>query len=91
MKTLVQLKRLERMHKLIKQSNTGTPKDFAYNLCISRSHLFNILDDLKLRGFPIIYSRSLESYLYNNDCELEIEFSVKLFTNEKEIKIVDDH
>jgi predicted DNA-binding transcriptional regulator YafY len=87
MKTLTQLKRLQKIHQLIKTSHTGTPKEFANIIGVSRSQLFNILDDLKLKGFPISYSRSLKSYIYHCDCELEIEYSVRLLTEHKEIKI----
>lgn len=35
------------MHKLIERQITGTPVEFADALKISRSHLYNIIDDLK--------------------------------------------
>ena len=45
------------------------------------------LEDLKIKGFPISYSKSLKRYVYNNDCELEIIYSVKLITSQEKIKI----
>ena len=87
MKTLIQLERLQKMHQLIKDNNTGTPKEFATKLVISQSHLYYILDDLKLKGFPIIFSRNLKSYIYKSYCHLEIKFSVKIFTELGEIEI----
>lgn len=87
MKTLKQLERLRKIHQYIKVSNTGTPKDFAYKLDISESQLYNVLEDLKIKGFPIEYSRSLKSYLYKNSCELEIIYSVQLLTSHEKIKI----
>jgi predicted DNA-binding transcriptional regulator YafY len=69
MKTLKQLERLKKIHQLIKINNTGRPKEFANKLKISESQLYNILDDLKLKGFPIKYSRNLKSYEYNDYCE----------------------
>jgi len=90
MKTLTYLKRLEKIHQLIKATNTGTPKEFAHTLGVSQSLLYNILDDLKTRGFPIVYSRNLKSYTYSSYCDLKIEYSVKLITEEKETKIEND-
>jgi len=87
MKTLKQLKRLKRMHQLIKIANTGTPKEFANKLQISESQLYNILDSLKDKGFPINYSKRLKSYEYNDYCELEVQFSVKLLTQHDKINI----
>ncbi len=87
MKTLVQLERLQKMHQLIKATNTGTPKEFADNIGISQSHLYFILDDLKIKGFPIIFLRNLKSYTYSSYCHLEIKFSIKIFTESGEIEI----
>lgn len=54
---------------------------------LSESQLYNILEDLKIKGFPIEYSRSLKSYAYNDDCELEIIYSVQLLTPKEKIRI----
>lgn len=87
MKTLKQLERLRKIHQYIKVANTGTPKEFSKRLNLSESQLYNILEDLKIKGFPIAYSRSLKSYLYENDCELEIVYSIQLLTSQEKIKI----
>ena len=87
MKTKKQLERLRKIHQFIKSAHTGTPNEFANKLEISESQLYNILDDLKLKGFPIQYSRSQKTYLYNEYCDLEIQYSVHLLTNNEKIKI----
>ncbi len=87
MKTLKQLERLKKIHQLIKIGSTGTPKEFANKLKISESQLYNVLDDLKLKGFPIKYSRSLKSYEYHDYCELEVVYSVQLLTENDKINI----
>jgi len=87
MNTLKQLERLRKIHQYIKMENTGTPKEFALKLQLSESQLYNVLDDLKIKGFPIIYSRTSKSYLYTNDCELKIQYSVELLTTQEKIKI----
>lgn len=87
MKTQKQLNRLQKIHQYIKVSNTGTPKEFANKLNISESQLYNVLEDLKIKGFPIVYSRRLKTYRYNETCDLEIEYSVRLLTRNEKIKI----
>ena len=87
MNTIKQLERLRKIHEFIKIANTGTPKEFAIKLQLSESQLYNILEDLKIKGFPICYSKRLKSYVYNDDCELEIIYSVKLITSKGKIKI----
>lgn len=87
MKSLTKLERLKKIHNLIKIAQTGSPVEFASKLGIKKSQLYCILDDLKLKGFPIKYSRILKSYVYSTDCDLEIEYSIKLVTDKKIIKI----
>jgi len=82
-----QLERLRKIHQYIKVGNTGSPNEFAHKLNISVSQLYNVLDDLKIKGFPISYSRKLKSYVYIEDCELEINYSVQLLTTKEKIKI----
>ncbi len=81
------LNRLQKIHTLIQQEKTGTPKEFANKLNLCESQLYNILDDLKTKGFPILYSRSLKSYVYKDDCVLEIVYAVNLLTSQEKIKI----
>ncbi len=88
MKTTKQITRLKKIHKCIKSNCTGTPKEFAKKLNISESQLYNILEDLKIRGFPIIYSRNLKTYRYKADCELIINYTIQLITNDNIIQIV---
>ncbi len=87
MTTIKQLDRLKKIHQYIKVCNTGSPNEFAYKLGISESQLYNVLDDLKIKGFPISYSRKIKSYIYEENCELEMNFSVQLLTPKEKIKI----
>jgi len=88
MTTIKHLERLKKIHQLIKIGSTGNPKEFSKRLFISESQLYNILEDLKIKGFPICYSRSLRSYMYDDDCELEINYSVQLLTTHDKIFII---
>ncbi|MDP2061131.1 MAG: helix-turn-helix domain-containing protein [Flavobacteriaceae bacterium] len=88
MNSIRQIERLRKIHELIKMGKTGCPSQFARKLGVSESQLYNILERLKTFGFPIGYSRKLQSYFYEDDCDLEVHFSVKLLTSGENIKIL---
>jgi len=88
MKTLKQLQRLQQIHQLIKISNTGTPVELCIKLGISESQWYNILDDLKSIGFPIVYCKRSKTYFYREFCDLDVNYSVELLIEDnKEIII----
>jgi len=88
MNSIKELERLRVIHKSIKSETTGKPKELASKLHVCESHLYNILEDLKIKGFPIKYNRNRQTYYYDRDCELDIVFSVKLLTEDEQILIV---
>jgi len=68
--------RYNKMHLLIKRENTGTPCEFARKLGISKSQLYNCLEELRIRGAEITYSKIKASYVYQNPVEVRAEFSL---------------
>ena len=64
MQAIKQLDRIKKLDKLIQQGNTGAPDEFAGRLGLSRSQLYNILEELKDLGAPIEYNRSMRSFYY---------------------------
>ncbi len=77
MKVLHYLERIEMIHKLVDQERTGTPAEFARRLGISRTRLYEIMDDLKLEGAPIAYSRSCRTFYYEEPFHISITFELK--------------
>ncbi|SDD54196.1 hypothetical protein [Niabella drilacis] len=76
MSLLSQLKRLIFVDCLIRKKATGTPEKFAEKNRLSRSHLMNIIKDMKDLGYPIKYSRNFQTYYYDDDEKIpEISFS----------------
>ena len=65
------------MHKLIIHGHTGTPGELAHRLSISRSTLYEIIDELNSRGVEIKYSRNRNTFFYHNDLPLGTLFSIK--------------
>jgi len=83
MKTLKQLERLQKAHKLILQENTGTPKEFANKLHISERELYRILEYLKDIGAIVSFSHTIESYHYSVVFDLLVNISVKVLVNQE--------
>ncbi|MCL2502110.1 MAG: helix-turn-helix domain-containing protein [Bacteroidales bacterium] len=65
------------MNKLIIREYTGSPHELARRLSISRSTLYEIIDELNSRGVEIKYSRNRGTFYYNNDMFLDIRFAIK--------------
>jgi predicted DNA-binding transcriptional regulator YafY len=87
MKTLKQLERLRKAHKLIKQGNTGSPSEFSNRLHISERELYRILEYLKELDAVISFSRNANSYYYTGDFDLFVSVSVQALVNQELITI----
>ena len=83
MKTLKQLERLQKAHKLIKQENTGTPKEFAQKLHISERELYNLLNYIKELEAHVNYNRKTNTYYYTGSFELMVNISVQVLVQEE--------
>lgn len=70
MSLLKYISRFKRIHELIKKESTGTPKEFASKLGISRSMLMIDLQEMKELGAEIDFCKIRRSYHYR------IEFTV---------------
>ncbi len=88
MKALDQLERIKRMNELIKAERTGTPPEFANMLGISESHLYRTLEELKILGLPIGYSKTRKTYFFERDIEVILDYSLKIIDGQKMKKIL---
>ena len=82
------LERLERMDRLIRMENTGTPREFADKLGISESHLYFCLKELKEYGLPIAYNGMKFTYYYREDVKLRVNVSIQKMAEDEVIHIV---
>ena len=80
MHAIKQLNRLKKLDALIQQSKTGAPDEFADRLGLSRSQLYNILEELKDLGAPIEYNRSLRSFYYRESFQIVTVAYVQFIT-----------
>ena len=81
------LKRLQKIHKLISNQNTGSPDELADAICVSQSELYYILRELKKMGAKISYNRCKHTFYYGNRFNLEREIKVS-YLGEHEMNIL---
>ncbi|MEL6631622.1 MAG: hypothetical protein AAFQ83_09145 [Bacteroidota bacterium] len=56
--------RFQQMDQLIRMKATGPPKSFALKLSISESHLYRLIEGMRMLGAPIQYSKKKQTYYY---------------------------
>jgi len=67
------IERLQRMDTLIAMKATGPPEEFAYKMKLSRSTLFETLQEMKGMGVNIRYSNIRETYYYADERRIIIK------------------
>ena len=80
MKLFVYLERISMMHKLVSRQKTGTPDEFARQLGVSRTSLYELIDEMRSRGAPILYSKSARTFFYRQPYNIEITCSLRPLT-----------
>jgi predicted transcriptional regulator len=77
MKVFDFLDKMSVFNQLVEQERTGTPSEFAKRLGISRSTLYEIIDELRSRGVEVCYSRTNLTFYYKNPVSLEVRLAVR--------------
>jgi predicted DNA-binding transcriptional regulator YafY len=80
MKVFEYLDRISLMHKLVSRQKTGTPEEFAHRLGVSRTSLYELIDELRSRGAPISYSKSAKTFFYNQPYDIAVTCTLKPLT-----------
>lgn len=87
MKLFEYLDRISKMHKLVFFRKTGTPSEFADILGVSRTTLYEMIDELRSRGAPIQYSKSLRTFYYKEPYEINISCTLRPLKHTEDIII----
>ena len=58
--------KLEQIDKLIRYSNTGSPKELAKRMRVSERTIRRFIEKLKIKNNSICYCRRLQSYVIKN-------------------------
>lgn len=64
------------LNRKIREQRTGTAEELAHELGISRSKLFDVLDEIRSYGAEIRFDRSRRTYYYKN--EVNMQFFIKV-------------
>jgi len=67
--------RIERIDQLIRLKATGSPKEFAKKLGISKSSLYEYLNYLKDKGGPIEFDKEVNTYYYTHRIKFTLKYS----------------
>ena len=68
------IRKIIRLHKLIKIQRTGSPRELADKLGVSERSIYNYIGYMKMElNAPISYEEKKESYRYEIDCEFNLE------------------
>ena len=73
MKFLEQIRRLERVHELIRRKSTGSPRQLASRLEVSVRTVYEIISTMKDLGGPIYYCHSRQSYCYEHPVNFQCD------------------
>jgi predicted DNA-binding transcriptional regulator YafY len=84
MKLFEYLDRISMMHKLVSRQKTGTPEEFARQLGVSRTSLYELIDELRSRGAPISYSKATKTFFYRQPYDIAITCSLRPMTYNEE-------
>jgi predicted DNA-binding transcriptional regulator YafY len=84
MKVFEYLDRISLMHKLVLRQKTGTPEEFARQLGVSRTSLYELIDELRSRGVPIAYSKSAKTFFYRQPYDIAVTCSLRPLTYNEE-------
>lgn len=87
MKNLKTLERLQQLHNLIVNENTGTPEELSNLLRISKRSVHSLIKELKDYEANICYSKSRKTYYYCNDFNLQVSISINVLTNNEVTQI----
>lgn len=90
MKIIDKTRQLKRLSELLEKEITGNSVIFAKKIGISRTHLFELLEELKALGVPISYDRKSESYYYSGDKRLEINTPIKVVDDQETQSLINE-
>lgn len=61
------LNKAEKLHHLILDQNTGTGKELARKIGVSKTELYLLIDELNNLDFGIAYSQKYQTFQYSNN------------------------
>ncbi|MBS2209815.1 hypothetical protein KEM09_00260 [Carboxylicivirga mesophila] len=87
MKLFEEVEMLKRMFELIHKRQTGNSSTFHKKLGISRSKLYNLIDDLKEKGIEVEYDKKIKSFYLKEDICVKVDEPIQIIDKEELEKI----
>ena len=81
------LKRLQLLHLLIENEQTGPPRDLANRMHISERVVYSLIEYLKDFKANICYDRRRKTYYYSDDFQFKVNISVSIKSNNETIEV----
>jgi biotin operon repressor len=87
MKVFEFLDRISMMHRLVQRRGTGSPCELARQLGVSRTSLYELIDELRSRGAPILYSKSSRTFYYSEPFDVNVTCTFRSLSEVEERNI----
>jgi hypothetical protein len=78
---------IEKMINLINFQRTGNPNEFSKKLGISRSHLYEVIDEFKSLDVDIQFERKRNTFVINGNKKIVVRIPIQVIDNEDLIKV----
>lgn len=88
MNSIKNLERLQRLHLLIEQEATGSPKELASRMHISERLVYNLIEQLRDYEADVCFDRKRKTYYYSDNFHLEVNISVSVVSNNQTTRIL---
>ena len=75
------------MHRLVQRRGTGSPCELAGRLGVSRTSLYELIDELRSRGAPILYSKSSRTFYYSEPFDVSVTCTFRTLSAVEEREI----
>lgn len=82
---------MQKLHRLIEQEVTGTPKELAKRMHVSERSVYGLIEQLKDYEASICYSRSRRTYYYSDDFEFKVNISIQVKYNDIVTEVFDNN
>lgn len=82
-----QINQIEQLDQLIRMQATGSPKQLARKMGISKASLFRLFDIMKQLKAPIKYDIYLQSYIYTSNVCFKFGFYAQEISYQKAMEI----
>ena len=78
MNLIKNLNYVEKLHELIVQQKTGSPKELAEKLGINRAKLYVLIDELNDLNMHVVYSRKYETFYYQQAEDIKVPTNISM-------------